>query len=72
MKRKMYNNVLKVGKLIQKKGCEEKEALELADMTYTEFLSNIDKYVGYVVEFKTRFKSNGKIFTSQRYVWDNK
>lgn len=54
------------------KGCEEKEALELADMTYTEFLSNIDKYVGYVVEFKTRFKSNGKIFTSQRYVWDNK
>ena len=63
MKRKMYNNVLKVGKLIQKKGYEEKEALELADMTYTEFLSNIDKYVGYVVEFKTRFKSNGKIFT---------
>lgn len=43
MKRKTYNNVLKVGKLIQKKGCEEKEALELADMTYTEFLSNIDK-----------------------------
>jgi hypothetical protein len=103
MKRKTYNNVLKAGKLIQKKGYEEKEALELAvqkfdqlkslnnnmpvewlidkmpnknieadNMTYTEFLSNIDKYVGYVVEFKTRFKSNGKIFTSQRYVWDNK
>lgn len=41
-------------------------------MTYAEFLKDIDKYVGYVVEFKTRFKSNGKIFTSQRYVWDNK
>lgn len=46
--------------------------IEADNMTYTEFLSNIDKYVGYVVEFKTRFKSNDKIFTSQRYVWDNK
>lgn len=30
MKRKTYNNVLKVGKLIQKKGYEEKESLEMA------------------------------------------
>lgn len=41
-------------------------------MTYTDFLNNIDKYVGYVVQLKVRFKANGKIFTSQRYVWDNK
>lgn len=32
-------------------------------MTYTEFLRNIDKYVGYVVEFKSRFKSNGQEYT---------
>lgn len=30
MKRKTYNNVLKAGKLIQKKGYGEKEALEIA------------------------------------------
>ncbi|SEU09129.1 hypothetical protein SAMN05443270_3064 [Lacrimispora sphenoides] len=30
MKRKTYNNVLKAGNLIQKKGYDEKEALELA------------------------------------------
>lgn len=30
MKRKTYNNVLKVGKLIQKKGYDEKTALEIA------------------------------------------
>lgn len=30
MKRKTYNNVLKAGKLIQKKGYSEKEALEIA------------------------------------------
>lgn len=30
MKRKTYNNVLKAGKLIQKKGYDEKEALEMA------------------------------------------
>lgn len=41
-------------------------------MTYTKFLRNIDKYVGYVVEFKSRFKSNGQEYTFQRYVWDNK
>ena len=32
-------------------------------MTYTEFLRDIDKYVGYVVEFKSRFKSNGQEYT---------
>lgn len=30
VKRKTYNNVLKAGKLIQKKGYEEKESLEIA------------------------------------------
>lgn len=30
MKRKTYNNVLKAGKLIQKKGYEKKEALQIA------------------------------------------
>lgn len=41
-------------------------------MTYTEFLRDIDKYVWYVVEFKSCFKSNGQEYTFQRYVWDNK
>ena len=40
-------------------------------MSYREFLDNIDKYVGKVVEFTSRFKANGKIFKSERYVWDN-
>ena len=30
MKRKTYNNVLKAGRLIEKKGYEKKEALEMA------------------------------------------
>ena len=30
MKRKTYNNVLKAGKLIRKKGYENKEALQIA------------------------------------------
>lgn len=30
MKRKTYNNVLKAGKLIQKKGYEKQESLEMA------------------------------------------
>lgn len=30
MKRKTYNNVLKAGKLIQKKGYDKKESLEIA------------------------------------------
>lgn len=30
MKRKTYNNVLKAGKLIEKKGYSKKEALEMA------------------------------------------
>ena len=41
-------------------------------MSYREFLDNIDKYVGKVVEFTSRFKANGKIFKSERYVWDSK
>ncbi len=41
-------------------------------MSYREFLDNIDKYVGKVVEFTSRFKADGKIFKSERYVWDSK
>ena len=41
-------------------------------MSYEEFLNNIDNYVGKVVEFTSRFKADGKIFKSERYVWDSK
>ena len=41
-------------------------------MSYREFLDNIDNYVGKVVEFTSRFKADGKIFKSERYVWDSK
>ena len=40
-------------------------------MSYREFLDNIDNYVGKVVEFTLRFKADGKIFKSERYVWDS-
>ena len=36
MKRKTYNNVLKAVKLIQKKGYEEKESLEIAIKLFDE------------------------------------
>ena len=36
MKRKTYNNVLKTAKLIQKKGYEQKEALEIAVQKFDE------------------------------------
>lgn len=36
MKRKTYNNVLKAGKLIQRKGYEEKESLEMAVKLFDE------------------------------------
>lgn len=36
MKRKTYNNVLKAGKLIQKKGYDEKESLEMAIKIFDE------------------------------------
>ena len=41
-------------------------------MSYIEFLDNIDKYVGKVVEFTSRFKTDGKTFKSERCVWDSK
>ena len=41
-------------------------------MSYKEFLSNIDKYVGKVVEFTSRFKADGRTFKTERYVWDKK
>lgn len=41
-------------------------------MSYEEFLSRIDEFIGCVVEFTSRFKSDGKIFKTQRYVWDRK
>lgn len=36
MKRKTYNNVLKAGKLIQKKGYEKQESLEMAVKLFDE------------------------------------
>ena len=36
MKQKTYNNVLKAGKLIQKKGYDKKESLELAVILFDE------------------------------------
>ena len=36
MKRKTYNNVLKAGKLIQKKGYEKQESLEMAIKLFDE------------------------------------
>ena len=42
------------------------------EMSYKEFLQNIDKYVGKVVEFTSRFKADGKTFKTERYVWDSK
>ena len=46
--------------------------MEENNMSYKEFLDNIDNYVGKVVEFTSRFTANGKIFKSERYVWDSK
>lgn len=39
MKRKTYNNVLKAGKLIQKKGYGKQEALEIAVKLFDELES---------------------------------
>ena len=36
MKRRTYNNVLKAGRLIQKKGYEKKESLEMAIKIFDE------------------------------------
>lgn len=41
-------------------------------MSYREFLENIEKYVGKVVEFTSRFKADGRTFKTERYVWDKK
>lgn len=42
-------------------------------MTYSEFLKNIDDYVGYIVEFTAVWTATGKHAGKyQRYVWDNK
>lgn len=41
-------------------------------MSYREFLNNINNYIGRTVEFTSRFKADGKIFKSERYVWDSK
>ncbi len=41
-------------------------------MSYKDFLDNIDKYVGKIVEFTIKPKANNQVFKSQRVVWDNK
>lgn len=40
-------------------------------MSYDEFLSNINEYVGKNVTFVSRFKADGKIFKTERHVWDS-
>ena len=49
MKRKTYNNVLKAGKMIQKKGYDYKESLEMA----LEIFDNmeLDRTMGYNVGY---------------------
>lgn len=39
MKRKTYNNVLKAGKLIQKKGYDKQESLEIATQCFDNLLA---------------------------------
>lgn len=41
-------------------------------MSYAEFLQDIEKYVGKVVEFTSRWKADGKITRHQRIVWSSK
>lgn len=41
-------------------------------MSYQEFLKNIDKFVGKTIEFTFRFKDIGKVYKTQRYVWNSK
>jgi len=45
MKRKTYNNVLKAGKMIQKKGYDYKESLEMAVKIFDNM--EMDKKMGY-------------------------
>jgi len=45
MKRKTYNNVLKAGKMIQKKGYDYKESLEIAVKIFDNM--EMDKKMGY-------------------------
>ncbi len=43
-----------------------------APISYKEFLSRIDDFVGCIVEFTVKRKQDGYISHTQRYVWDNK
>ncbi len=58
MKHKTYNNVLKAGKLIQKKGYSEKESLEMAVKIFDEMeqLNNgmpAEWFIGQIVDKET-------------------
>lgn len=41
-------------------------------MSYKEFLERIDEFVEHVVEFTFVMVATGKIYKTQRFVWDNK
>lgn len=59
MKRKTYNNVLKAGKLIQKKGYSEKESLEMAVQCFDKLEQmNNGMSVEWLIEFiKEKYKA---------------
>lgn len=55
MKKKTYNNVLKAGKLIQKKGYTEQEALEMAVKCFDDLENmnngmNVEWLIGKIVD----------------------
>lgn len=51
MKKKTYNNVLKAGKLIQKKGYEKQESLEIAVKLFDQLeMVNNGMHVEWLIE----------------------
>jgi hypothetical protein len=61
MRKKTYNNVLRAGKLIQKKGYEKQEALEMALKVFDNHENDvqpIEFYIGMIIpkeEFKEMY-----------------
>ena len=48
MKRKTYNNVVKAGKIIQKKGYEKQESLEMALKVFDEHENDVHPIEFYI------------------------
>ncbi len=68
MKRKTYNNVLKAGKLIQKKGYEKNESLDMAIKIFDkmEQLNNgmpAEWFIGRIVDKET-WKRESELYRS--------